>query len=320
MHKRSFLLAATSSTAMGLFGCSQGEGGASSLSSLGSEADAPASALGAVGGDLGTELPTLAPVVRERPFGARVVTTHTGRRFELSIGARPLTELDADDRPQLAIGAFGTGPADLNGPTAVLEAPNGYLYVVDRGNGRIQVYDRDGVHLRSLGRWDKGEGELSGPASAAWTRDGRLAVADAHNHRVVIFEPDGSGSLSFGAWGFGDGEFNLPSEVVCDGEGRLVVLDRGNQRLQFFSADGQFLSSVEVPELSRPRSLVAAPGGTVLLADPGRGVVARVTSEGELSFQLLEFSDQRRAANPHALDLAPEGQLYVYATADRVDG
>jgi hypothetical protein len=266
------------------------------------------------------DVPALAPVVRERPFGARIVSTESGRRFELALGEHPLTGLDDDERPVLMIGKFGTGPADLNAPTGVLEGSNGDLYVVDRGNARIQVYDATGRHLRSLGRWGKGEGELSAPTSVAWTRDGRLAVADSLNHRIVIFERDGSSSHSFGSLGTGDGEFNLPREIVCDGEGRLVVLDRGNQRLQFWSADGRFLSSVEVSELIRPRSLVAAPDGHVLLADPGRGVVASVSRDGAMTFQLLEFPERGRGASPHTLDLAPEGKLYVYATAERAGG
>lgn len=316
MHKRSFLLAATSSTALGIWGCSQDDGSLSTLDPVLSEPEARAPAFDPVLSEPGAGVPALAPVVRERAYGARVVSTSLGRRFAFSTGELPLTELDDDDQPVLVIGRFGTGRADLNAPTGVLEAPNGDLYVVDRGNSRIQVYDAAGRHLRSLARWGKGEGELSAPASAAWTRDGRLAVADALNHRIVIFEPDGSGSHSFGALGSGDGEFNLPREIVCDGEGRLVVLDRGNQRLQFFSADGQFLSSVEVPELISPRSLIAAADGNLLLADPGRGVVASLSRDGAMSFQLLELPAGGKAAVPHALELAPEGKLYVYATSE----
>lgn len=280
------------------------------------ESDARHSVRGFALNDRGTELQGLAPVVRERPYGSRIVSTPSGRRFELSFGEHPLMELDEDDQPVLAIGKFGTGPEDLNAPTWVLEGPQGELYVVDRGNARIQVYDADGRHVRSFGGWGDGAGELKGPASATWTRDGRLAVADAHNHRVVIFEPDGSSSMSFGALGSEDGDFNLPREIACDGEGRLVVLDRGNQRLQYFDAGGQFLTSVEVEELGMPRSLVPAPEGEVLLADPGRGVVVSVRFDGAMTFQLMAFAGQRRAAIPHDLELA-KGRLYVYATAEQ---
>lgn len=316
MHKRSFLLAATSSTALVFMGCSQDDGGAPSLGPLHNDADAGASPRGSVTSEPDTDIESLAPVVRERPYGGRVVSTHSGRRFELSVGEPPLVEIDADDQTVLAFGKFGTGPTDLNAPTSVLEGPQGEIYVVDRGNSRVQVYDVDGHHLRSLGRWGKGDGELAGPASAAWTPDGRLAIADALNHRIVIFERDGSSSMSFGVLGSGDGEFNLPREIVCDEQGRLVVLDRGNHRLQFFNVGGRFLSSVEIAELSMPRSLVAVPGNAVMLADPGRGVVARVRSDGAMTFQLSEFAAKRRAAIPHAIELTPEGKLYVYATAD----
>jgi DNA-binding beta-propeller fold protein YncE len=43
----------------------------------------------------------------------------------------------------------GDGP--LNAPRNLALAPNGDMYVVDSGNHRVQVFDRDGRYLRGWG-------------------------------------------------------------------------------------------------------------------------------------------------------------------------
>jgi hypothetical protein len=107
MHKRSFLLAATSSTALVFMGCSQDDGSAPSPGFLDDEADTIPSVFDSETSAPPTqELSSLAPVVRERPYGDGVASTHTGRRFKLSVGERPLVELDEEEQPMLEIAKF----------------------------------------------------------------------------------------------------------------------------------------------------------------------------------------------------------------------
>jgi hypothetical protein len=45
-------------------------------------------------------------------------------------------------------GAHGTGPGQFNTPHAIVVDRNNQIYVGDRGNRRIQVFDADGKFLR----------------------------------------------------------------------------------------------------------------------------------------------------------------------------
>jgi hypothetical protein len=67
----------------------------------------------------------------------------------------------------------------------------GNLYVLDRDNGRIVVFDRTGRFVRTVGSKGQGPGELGFPVGLAVFPDGRLAVMDVASSGITIFGPDG---------------------------------------------------------------------------------------------------------------------------------
>jgi DNA-binding beta-propeller fold protein YncE len=65
---------------------------------------------------------------------------------------------------------------------------DGSLYALDRNNGWIGKWDRDGGELR---RFDGGNyGLLRQPSALHALRDGRIAVADTGNDRVLLLDPE----------------------------------------------------------------------------------------------------------------------------------
>ena len=63
----------------------------------------------------------------------------------------------------------------------------GYIFVADSGNNRIQIFNPDGTFLRSFGRWGAGSGEFKGLEGIAVNANGNILVADRENHRVQMF-------------------------------------------------------------------------------------------------------------------------------------
>jgi hypothetical protein len=61
----------------------------------------------------------------------------------------------------------------------------GNLYVLDRGNHRILVFDAEGRHLREMSRRGGGPGELQWPQTIMVGRDGSLAISDV-GHRGLV--------------------------------------------------------------------------------------------------------------------------------------
>src|SRR5690606_7454703 len=76
-------------------------------------------------------------------------------------------------------------------PTSVGTDGEGRLYVLDRPNHRVVVFDAAGRHLRVLGREGGGPGELQWPFNMSVAPDGTVSVYDAGKHALVRFGPDG---------------------------------------------------------------------------------------------------------------------------------
>jgi hypothetical protein len=68
----------------------------------------------------------------------------------------------------------------------------GRVYVLDRGNHRVVVFDSAGIYLRTLGREGNGPGEFDLPIAFTVEPDGRVSVYDVSKHGLVNFAPDGS--------------------------------------------------------------------------------------------------------------------------------
>jgi len=66
------------------------------------------------------------------------------------------------------------------------------LYVLDRGAGKIYVYDRQGRFTREIGKSGRGPGELAFPVRLAVTRDGMVVVSDLRQTGFALFDRKGT--------------------------------------------------------------------------------------------------------------------------------
>ena len=106
------------------------------------------------------------------------------------------------------------------------------LYVSDGRNSSVQVFTKDGVHFRSIGR-DKGC--MKNPNSIH-VHGQYVYVTDIAGHCVFVFTNDGEYITSFGQKGQKKkrGNFNLPVYVHVDKDGFVYISDLNNHRLQCF--------------------------------------------------------------------------------------
>ena len=110
---------------------------------------------------------------------------------------------------------------------------HGNLYVTDRVNSFIRVFNSDGRLLRSFGCAINGVKKLSGPCGVCVAGQ-YVYVTDVCYDNVFMFTTEGAYVTSFGHRGSEEGSFIYPCGVYVDKDGFVYVTDHSNDRVQIF--------------------------------------------------------------------------------------
>jgi DNA-binding beta-propeller fold protein YncE len=105
----------------------------------------------------------------------------------------------------------------LYSPTNVAVDRQGKVYVADPGAFCVQVFDREGKYLRTLGRQGVGPGLFARPRGLAVDHEGRVYIVDAATQVVQLFDSEGRLLIFFGDPNTtGPGATSLPAGVAVD--------------------------------------------------------------------------------------------------------
>lgn len=126
-------------------------------------------------------------------------------------GESRVLKFDADGEFVKTWGGEGSGPGQFNVPHSIITDARGLLYIADRSNQRIQVFDGDGNYVRET----KHPGT---PCGLCLTRD-RKHMMMAHGHTGKIIKLDLQGKVLGATGGQGKG----PNRY---GEAHYLALDR----------------------------------------------------------------------------------------------
>jgi DNA-binding beta-propeller fold protein YncE len=134
------------------------------------------------------------------------------------------------------IGKRGNAPGEFNLPRDVAIGVGGRLYVVDGGNFRVVIFDREGKYLSSFGSVGKQLGQFARPKEVAVDRDGNVYVVDAAFGNFQIFNPDGELLMFVGDRSERDGpaKYMLPSGIAVDEDGRVYFVDQVFRKVDIF--------------------------------------------------------------------------------------
>ena len=131
--------------------------------------------------------PGTGPGQFQRPSG---LVWHAGKVFVAdAINNRVLIFTDAGKYlGVLGAGADGTSAPIFNLPYDITLAPDGALYVIEYGAGRLTKLSLDGKILGRHGRTGRGEGEFATPWGLTVDSRMRVLVADTMNRRIVSLQ------------------------------------------------------------------------------------------------------------------------------------
>ncbi len=182
------------------------------------------------------------------------------------------------------------------------------LFLVNRGNPVIQIFDPDG---RFVDSWHSehvshGHGIFIGG-------DDTIYVVDSDRHCVHVFSPSGDHKLTLGRRDeprYGK-PFNHPTDVGVSSCGNIYVSDGyGNSHVHRFSDSGEHIgtwggSGSEPGQFANPHSIAVTGDDSVLVVDRENQRVQRFDANG------VYLSEMRGLYNPTEITVDSEGIIYV---------
>ena len=111
---------------------------------------------------------------------------------------RRVVKFDANGDFVLTWGEPGTGPGQFNLPHGIATDQNGRVYVADRSNSRVQVFDENG---NFLDMWPN----INSPFALQVSSDGYLWVADGATNKMLKYDLTGRLMFAFGTYGLEPG-------------------------------------------------------------------------------------------------------------------
>jgi DNA-binding beta-propeller fold protein YncE len=175
-------------------------------------------------------------------------------------------------------GSRGDGPLQFSVPQQLWVAPDGFVFVAECGNRRVQVLTPSLDFHCFIG-----QDQLENPVGVCANAD-VVVVSEYPTHRIAVFNRgDGALLRRFGSLGSGDGQLMYPSGLcLLSGDRHVAVADGSNHRVSVFSIDGEFIRHVGVGLLSRPAGVAASAFNELVVADPDNGCLRVFSATGDL--------------------------------------
>ena len=252
------------------------------------------------------------------------IAVQHGRMYVGDTVKRVVMVFDFPAHKFFKIGEFedDNGNGKLHMPLGIDLDKQGNLYVFDGKLRQIEVFDRDGKFLRSIGD----PAQFARPAGIAVDPAGTRVYAvdiggsSSNEHKVLVFDAqNGKHLFDIGKRGTDKGEFNLPRDTVIAPDGSLYVVDGGNFRVQKFDADGKFISTFgaigrQPGQFSRPKEAAVDPDGNVYVADATFGNFQIFNPQGQLLLAVGSRSNSDGPAKfslPAGIAVDGDGRVYV---------
>lgn len=228
------------------------------------------------------------------------------------------------------IGSVGMGAQQFGttlSPTRLFYKGD-YLFVLDTGNNRIQIWNRlTRQYMGAYGTGGAGNGSFSRPVGLALDPSAnRFAVADQGNYRIQVFsfDPAVPTNITF-QFSFGSDTLSKPTDVAIDSWGWFYVADERTSSMdesvvEIFLPNGYdwgaLATAGKAPGLvGKPGGVCVGPDDTIYVADTDNNRVQAFDSSWTLIWPLTG-TNSVSFSKPWGVQVGLGGRVYVADTGN----
>ena len=227
-----------------------------------------------------------------------------------------------------AFGVRGDKPGEFRDITAMHIDHNGYLYVCESKNNRIQIFS--GIKSRSEGErdrvayLDKEDAKLvstppvstlpdaiQGPHGVAEGMNGEIVVVSSSDNKVFVYDHNCKLVAQFGDSGILDGFFQNPTGVAITSDNYILVSSQ--DKLQWFTMEGQLVYAVGSSgkgelEFNHPDDISIDREGKIYILEKQNKRVQVLNGNGTYC---SSFTFDKNDYPPEALAVSGEGKIFL---------
>jgi DNA-binding beta-propeller fold protein YncE len=221
-------------------------------------------------------------------------------------------------------GEKGEGESgQFTSPAAAAIDASGNVWVVDRGNNRVEEWSATGTWMHTYGKKGTGTLQFEGPEGVAINQStGEIYVVDKGNNRVEELGAKGEYVGAFGEKGSELGKLSSPVGVAVAPNGNVWVADYGNDRVDEFTETGGYLGSFgkegsENGQFKGPTG-IAFSGEDAYVVDSGNDRVQELSMSGQYMAKFgTKGTGNGQLETPYGIATEPvSGDLYVADSAN----
>ena len=155
--------------------------------------------------------------------------TPGGKFYVTDLSRNEIVKVDTLGNLIQSIGGYGWNSSTFDEPIDVF-ATDLRIYVTDKNNNRIQVFDKD-LNYLFLIKTDEQTNDINNfqyPTSCESSIQGDIYILDSDNTRVMKFNSEGNFLLEFGNYDSGDFMLSSPVKLALSQDSKIFVIDENN--------------------------------------------------------------------------------------------
>ncbi|UCD85099.1 MAG: S8 family serine peptidase, partial [Deltaproteobacteria bacterium] len=216
-------------------------------------------------------------------------------------------------------GNFGENEGELKNPYGLaVDEVNGFIYVADTANHRVQVFSIYGDYISFFGSSGTVNGQFRHPQGVGVDASGNVYVVGTVNSRIQKFLCSGGNctyDMQFGTKGSGNEQFFLPRDISIDSADNIYVCDSGNDRILKFDPSGNWQATIGAGDIFNPYGIDVDDSGNIYVADTENHRIVKYDPNGTILMQFGSYgTGDGEFRHPHDVAVDGEGNIFVADT------